>query len=130
VNRRDFLGSAATAAALGSLAGSPAMAKQMSDPLGTTPPPRNWQDPASAPYPNAAFEVFDPRMISLSAGPAGLRRIATGQQFTEGPVYFADHHRLIWSDIPANKLYEYNEVTGEVRVFRDPSNHGNGNSRD
>jgi gluconolactonase len=129
MNRRDFLQSAATAAAIGSLA-APASAKQMSDPPGTTPPPRNWQDPASAPYPDAAFEVFDPRMIALSAGPAGLRRVATGQQFTEGPVYFADQHRLIWSDIPANKLYEYNEMTGDVRVFRDPSNHANGNSRD
>ena len=130
MNRRDFLQSAATAAAVGSLAAAPALAKQMPDPPGTPPPPRNWQDPASAPYPDAAFEVFDPRMVALSAGPAGLRRVATGQQFTEGPVYFADQHRLLWSDIPANKLYEYNEMTGEVQVFRDPSNHANGNSRD
>jgi hypothetical protein len=57
VNRRDLLRSAATAAGL--LAAAPALGKQMPDPPGTTPPPRNWQDPASAPYPDAAFEVFD-----------------------------------------------------------------------
>jgi gluconolactonase len=129
MNRRTFLRSAA-ATAVGSLAASPALAQSKADPKGTTPPPRNWEEPASAPYPDPAFEVFDPRMAKLSAGPAGLRRIATGMKFTEGPVYFADQRRLIWSDIPANKLYEYNELTGETHVFRDPSNHANGNSRD
>jgi gluconolactonase len=127
LNRRVFL-HAATVAAAGSLAANSALAA--ADPPGTTPPPRDWNDPASAPYPDAAFEVFDPRMIALSAGPAGLRRVATGQKFTEGPVWFGDSHRLVWSDIPANKMYEYNEMTGETRVFRDPSGHANGNSRD
>ncbi len=128
MNRRGFLQSAAAAA--GSLAAAPALAKQVPDPQGTTPPPRNWADPASAAYPDAAFEVFDPRMIKLSAGPVGLRRVAWDMKFTEGPVYFADQHRLIWSDIPANKLYELNELTGEVRIFRESSHHANGNSRD
>jgi gluconolactonase len=127
LNRRAFL-QTATVAAAGSVAANSALAA--ADPAGTTPPPRDWNDPASAAYPDAAFEVFDPRMIALSAGPAGLRRVATGQKFTEGPVWFGDSHRLVWSDIPANKLYEYNEMTGETRVFRDPSGHANGNSRD
>lgn len=130
MNRRDFFRSAAATAAAASLAAPAALAQSKADPQGTTPPPRNWTDPASAAYPDPAFEVFDPRMAALSAGPAGLRRVATGMKFTEGPVYFADQRRLIWSDIPANKLYEYNELTGETHVFRDPSGHGNGNSRD
>jgi hypothetical protein len=104
MDRRGFLRSAAVAA--GSLAAAPAWAGQMPDPKGNTPPPRNWNDPASAAYPDPAFEVFDKRMVNLSAGPAGLRRIAWDMKFTEGPVYFADQHRLIWSDIPAIKLYE------------------------
>jgi gluconolactonase len=128
LNRRGFLRSAA-AAAVGSAAAGSAMAASDPDPLGT-PPPRDWKDPASAPYPDPAFPVFDPRMIELSAGPAGLRRIAWDQQLTEGSVYFADMRRLIWSDIPANKLYAYNEPTGKTHVFREPSNHANGNSRD
>lgn len=127
MDRRGFLRSAAVAA--GSLAAAPAWAGQMPDPKGTTPPPRNWNDPASAPYPDPAFEIFDKRMVNLSTT-AGLRRIAWDMKFTEGPVYFADQHRLIWSDIPANKLYEYNELTEEVRVFREDSNYANGNSRD
>jgi gluconolactonase len=128
LNRRAFFQSAAATA--GTLVAAPAFAQSKADPQGTTPPPRNWRDPASAAYPDAAFEVFDPRMVKLSAGPAGLRRVAWDLKFTEGPVYFADMHRLIWSDIPANKMYEYNELTGETHVFRDPSNHANGNSRD
>jgi gluconolactonase len=129
MDRRAFLRSAVVAA--GSLAATPALAQSnKADPQGTTPPPRDWEDPASAPYPDPAFEVFDPRMIELSAGPAGLRRIAWDMKFTEGPVYFADQRRLIWSDIPANKLYAYNELTGRTSVLRAPSNHANGNSRD
>jgi gluconolactonase len=128
MHRRGFLQSAA--ATVGSVAAAPVLAKQMPDPPGTTPPPRNWEDPASAAYPDPAVEVFDPRMVKVSAGPNGLRRIASELYFTEGPVYFADQHRLIWSDIPANKLWEYNELTGENRVFRENSNHANGNSRD
>jgi hypothetical protein len=76
MNRRGFLQSAA--AAVGSLAAAPALAKEMPDPPGTTPPLRDWKDPASTAYPDPAFEVFDPRMAKLSAGPAGLRRIAWG----------------------------------------------------
>jgi gluconolactonase len=129
MNRRAFFQSAA-ATAVGSLAATSALAKQIPDPKGTMPPPRNWHDPASAPYPDPAFEVFDPRGAKLNAGTAGVRRIAWGQMFTEGPVWFADQHRLIWSDIPSNKMYSYNELTGRVSVFRSPSNYANGNSRD
>jgi gluconolactonase len=129
LDRRAFLQTAAVAAA-GSLAAGSALANQMPDPAGTTPPSRNWDEPASAPYPDPAVEVFDPRFVDLIAGPNGLIRIATGQKFTEGPVYFADQRRLIWSDIPADKLYVYNELTCRTSVLRAPSGHANGNSRD
>jgi gluconolactonase len=45
--------------------------------------------------------------------------------FTEGPVWFADHHCLIWSDIPASRLMRLTG-DGQVSVFRDGSNHTNG----
>jgi gluconolactonase len=49
--------------------------------------------------------------------------------FTEGPVWFADHQCLIWSDIPASRLMRLTS-DGQVSVFRDGSNHTNGNTRD
>ena len=129
MNRRDFL-HAAAAATVGSAITAPALAKQMPDPKGTTPPPRDWYDPASAVEPDPAFEAFDPRGTALNGGTAGLLRIWTGGMFTEGPVWFGDWHRVVWSDIPTDTLYEYNAWTGETRVLRRPSGHANGNTRD
>ena len=132
LERREFMhGAAAIAAGSAlSLTDASAQAPTKGDPKGETPPPRNWADPSTAPYPDAAFEVFDPRFAAYNAGTTSLRRIASGGIFTEGPVWFGDQHRLIFSDIPTNQLLEYNTMTGEVRVFRDPSNYTNGNTRD
>lgn len=47
--------------------------------------------------------------------------------FTEGPQFLRDG-RLVFSDIPANKLYVLKG--GEVSVFRDPSQNANGNTLD
>jgi gluconolactonase len=49
--------------------------------------------------------------------------------FTEGPVWFADHECLLWSDIPANRIMRL-VADGSVSVFRHVSNHTNGNTRD
>jgi gluconolactonase len=49
--------------------------------------------------------------------------------FTEGPVWFADHECLLWSDIPANRIMRL-AADGSVSVFRPDSNHTNGNTRD
>lgn len=47
--------------------------------------------------------------------------------FTEGPQFLHDG-RLVFSDIPANKLYVMKG--GEVSIFRDPSRNANGNTLD
>src|SRR5262245_24703441 len=51
-------------------------------------------------------------------------------RWCEGPVYFGDARCLIWSDIPNNRLMRYDEVTNAVSIYREPSNHANGNRRD
>lgn len=53
----------------------------------------------------------------------------TGGVFTEGPVWFADHECLLWSDIPASRIMRMT-AGGQVDVFRAESNHANGNARD
>lgn len=129
LHRRAFLQTAA-ATAVGSLVATSALATELPDPKVPLPPPRNWNEPASAMEPDPAFVVFDPRGAALNGGTASMRRTWTGGQFTEGPVWFGDSHRLIWSDIPTDTLYEWNQWTGETRVFRHPSGHANGNTRD
>lgn len=53
-------------------------------------------------------------------------RIATGFQFTEGPVWHDDHLRF--SDIPAGIIYALHS-DGQVSRWRDPSGHSNGLTR-
>jgi gluconolactonase len=55
-------------------------------------------------------------------------RVATGFEFTEGPVWHPDGH-LLFSDIPANRIYRWNP-SGEVSVWREPTNNSNGLSLD
>ncbi|MFB2939250.1 SMP-30/gluconolactonase/LRE family protein [Aerosakkonemataceae cyanobacterium BLCC-F154] len=58
-----------------------------------------------------------------------LERVATGFQFTEGPIWFAEGKYLLFSDIPANKIYKLSSDR-QVTIFREPSNNSNGLTRD
>lgn len=55
---------------------------------------------------------------------AGLRRVASGLVFTEGPVWDVRHQRLIFSDIPGNRIHQL--AGDEVTVLHEPSDHANG----
>jgi gluconolactonase len=54
--------------------------------------------------------------------------LATGFQFTEGPIWQADGS-LIFSDIPANRLYRWTAESG-AQVWREPTGNANGNTLD
>lgn len=54
-----------------------------------------------------------------------LERVATGFQFTEGPIWFSQEKYLLFSDIPANKILKLTP-DGELIAFRDPSYSSNG----
>src|SRR6516162_1835843 len=75
------------------------------------------------------FEVYDDRFLYLTLGNAWVEKLYTGTLWAEGPVYFADGDYLVWSDIPNNRMLQYVPGVG-VRVFRSPSGHSNGNTRD
>ena len=45
-------------------------------------------------------------------------------------MWFGDARCLLWSDIPNNRIMRWDEETGDVSVFRKPSNYANGNTRD
>jgi gluconolactonase len=92
-------------------------------------PPGRW---AGAPirYPDPAVRVLDPRFSRYRLGNAAVERIATGYRWAEGPVWFGDLRCLLWSDIPNNRIMRWVEETGEVSVFRQPSDNANGHIRD
>lgn len=130
LERRSLLRGAAVAAVGSALATSAQAQHSDADPPGTTPPPRNWEEPASVAMPDPAWEVFDPRFEKYNGGTTGVRRIWTGGTWTEGPVWFADFHHLLFSDMQNNRIVAYNAITGHSWTFRHPANFSNGNTRD
>ncbi len=60
---------------------------------------------------------------------AVIECVATGFQFTEGPVWFDEEKFFLFSDIPANKILKLTP-DGQVTVFRHPSGNSNGLTRD
>jgi hypothetical protein len=81
-------------------------------------------------YPDPTVKVLDPSFLKYRPTIVGVERLATGMTWSEGPVWFGDGRYLIWSDIPNNRLMRWDEATGAVGVFREPSNQANGNTRD
>ena len=87
-----------------------------------------WQP--SQRYPDPAVQIIDQSFDKYRVKLASVERIAHGFRWSEGPVWFGDGRYLLWSDIPNNRIMKWEEQTGAVSVFRQPSNHANGNTRD
>ena len=81
-------------------------------------------------YPDPAVEVLDERFLKLRLFSASIEQIATGLRWAEGPVWFGDGRYLLVSDIPNNRVIRWDETSGEVSDFRQPSNNANGHFRD
>jgi gluconolactonase len=81
-------------------------------------------------YPDARVQALSPRFEKYHLPLAAIDRIASGCRWSEGPVWFGDGRYLLWSDIPNDRILRWDEQTGNTSVFRSPSNHANGNTRD
>ncbi len=81
-------------------------------------------------YPDRRIETLDQRFARYKLPNAALEMLWTGGRWLEGPVWFGDGRYLLFSDIPNNRILKWEEETGEVSVFRKPSNNTNGNTRD
>ncbi|WP_428646444.1 SMP-30/gluconolactonase/LRE family protein [Roseibium sp.] len=78
---------------------------------------------------SSCYQIEDPRFGALIQKNARLQRIAAGFEWTEGPVWFADHQLLLFSDIPSDRMMRLT-LDGHASVFRQPSGYSNGNTRD
>jgi gluconolactonase len=81
-------------------------------------------------YPDPAVHILDPSFARYAIMNAGVERLATGTRWGEGPVWFGDGRYLLWSDIPNDRILRWDEASGAVSTFRQPSNHANGATRD
>lgn len=87
-----------------------------------------WQ--AAERYPDPAVRILDPRFARYVIFNAAVERLAGGCRWSEGPVWLGDTRTLLWSDIPNDRMLRWDEQTGATSVFRQPSRHANGNTRD
>jgi len=89
----------------------------------------DWQPSPRYPDPLvvAVDESFDRYRLPL----AKVERVSAGlTRWAEGPVWFGDQRCVIWSDVPGNCMWRWDEQTGTTSVFRSPSANANGNTRD
>jgi len=57
-----------------------------------------------------------------------LKQVHTGSIWTEGPCYLKNSNKVVWSDIPNNRMLSFD--FNKVEIFRSPSNFSNGNTTD
>jgi gluconolactonase len=76
-----------------------------------------------------SFEYHDKKFYDLTIPIAEVEELFSGCLWAEGPVWFAEHGALVWSDIPNNRQLRW-LPDGGVSVFRGNANNSNGNTRD
>ncbi|MGQ7847489.1 SMP-30/gluconolactonase/LRE family protein [Granulosicoccus sp. 3-233] len=81
-------------------------------------------------YPDPAVVSVTPEFDQYRLPLAKIERLSTGHRWCEGPVWVGEFRSLVWSDVPGNAQYCWDEQSGSTRLFRAPSNHANGNTRD
>lgn len=86
-------------------------------------------------YPDPAVLVLDPSFAKYRIYSSSVEQLATGMRWAEGPAYFPGQSAgepgyLLLSDIPNNRIMKFDEKSGALSVFRQPSNYANGNCRD
>ena len=71
-------------------------------------------------YPTTgSIEVLDESLRLLVPANAPLEIIAEGYEWSEGPVWVAEGEYLLFSDIPPNRIYKWQEGVGQ-RFFSNP----------
>ena len=76
------------------------------------------------------YNTIQRRFNDCIRGSAKIERLYDGGRWTEGPAWFPAHRSLVWSDIPNDRMLRWDEASGQVSVFRQPSNYSNGNTVD
>ena len=76
------------------------------------------------------FEIFDPRFANLIPENPRLVHHWRGTEWSEGVVFHPGQNVVIWSDIPNNRMLQFDPIGRDTTIFREPSNFTNGNTVD
>jgi gluconolactonase len=75
------------------------------------------------------LEIRDPKIREIVHSNLAVERLASGFDFTEGPIWNRSGQYLIFSDMPGDQMRRWNQAGG-IATFRKPSNMANGNAYD
>ncbi|HZZ76077.1 MAG TPA: SMP-30/gluconolactonase/LRE family protein [Puia sp.] len=64
--------------------------------------------------------ILDAEGLNLIDSNTAIEVIANGYKWTEGPVYVTDSDYLLFSDVPANRIYKWKQGTG-ASLYLEPS---------
>jgi gluconolactonase len=78
----------------------------------STPASRLHSASLNAPVRVGAFEIFDPKVLSVLDLDAKINVLAKGFEWVEGPVWSVEDEALLFSDIPTHKVYRYKAGEG------------------
>jgi len=82
--------------------------------------PEKPADSVSSKTAQRRISILDPEALKILDSTASIEVIASGFKWTEGPLYIKDGGYLLFSDVPANKIYKWQEGKDTV-VFLDHS---------
>lgn len=74
----------------------------------------------ASPIPAAPVKVLQPEMLQIVAKDAQLEILAEGFRWAEGPVAEPGSGDILFSDVPANKVWRYSDKNG-VSLYLSPS---------
>jgi len=66
------------------------------------------------------ISILDTEGLKLLDSTATIEVIAEGYKWSEGPVYIPDSDYLLFSDVPANRIYKWKQGNG-ARIYLEPS---------
>jgi len=66
------------------------------------------------------IERLSPRFDALVDSSAPIEKLGEGYRWSEGPVWVRRGNYLLFSDVPANRMYRWSEAGG-VSIFLEPS---------
>jgi len=75
------------------------------------------------------IEVLNSRFSSIVPPVPVLERLCTGCRWNEGPLWIAEDHSVIWSDILNNRIMRWSRLDG-MSVWREKAEFTNGRARD
>jgi len=76
------------------------------------------------------FQVLDDRFRPLLLTNVHVDTLYDDGRWLEGPVYVPASRHLLFSDIPNNRVLRWDEMTGHVGTFQQPSHFANGHTLD